>query len=123
MKSKEKELLTLLYQNRDQFLTSQKMAWHLDLSERTVRTYIKRLSGEIEANGGKIIAKQGNGYQLILNNASAFENLVHSSKLENLYQKNSVDSAQERKEFYLTEASFGKQSNRPVFACRSALYF
>lgn len=101
MKAKEKELLTLLYQNRDQFLTSQKMAWHLDLSERTVRTYIKRLSGEIEANGGKIIAKQGSGYQLILNNASAFENLVHSSKLENLYQKNSVDSAQERKDFIL----------------------
>lgn len=99
MKAKEKELLALLYQNRDQYLTSQKMAWHLDLSERTVRTYIKRLTNTIEDNGGMIEAKQGNGYRLILKNASSFENLVNSSKLENLYQKNGVDNAQDRKDF------------------------
>lgn len=101
MKTKEKELLALLYQNRDQFLTSQKMAWHLDLSERTVRTYIKRLTGEIEQHGGKIEAKQGNGYRLLLTNASTFENLVSSSKLENLYQNSSMDSAQDRKDYIL----------------------
>lgn len=99
MKAKEKELLALLLQNRDQYLTSQKMAWNLDLSERTVRTYIKRLIPLVEENGGKIEAKQGNGFRLTLQNSASVENLVNSTKLENLYQKNRIDSAQDRKDY------------------------
>lgn len=57
MKPKEKELLSQLYQNQNRYLTARELAEVLHISERTVRTYIRRMESEVSQNGGEILAR------------------------------------------------------------------
>lgn len=72
MKQTEKELLRQLIDHQGEYLTSQYLASELLLSDRTIRNYLKRLNEAIENNGGRLIAKQGQGYQLEVVNKLAF---------------------------------------------------
>ncbi|HGE9039264.1 TPA: transcription antiterminator [Enterococcus faecium] len=64
MKQKEKLLLRYLIDHRKEYVTSQRLASELLLSDRTIRNYLQRIKELVEENGGKIIAKPGYGYQL-----------------------------------------------------------
>ncbi|WP_165006163.1 MULTISPECIES: PRD domain-containing protein [unclassified Enterococcus] len=64
MKQKEKILLRYLIERKDEYVTSRYLASELLLSDRTVRNYLHHLKEAVEKNGGRIIAKQGQGYQL-----------------------------------------------------------
>lgn len=72
MKQTEKELLRQLIDHQGEYLTSQYLASELLLSDRTIRNYLKTLNEVIENNGGRLIAKQGRGYQLEVVNKLAF---------------------------------------------------
>ena len=72
MKQTEKELLRQLIDHQGEYLTSQYLASELLLSDRTIRNYLKTLNEVIENNGGRLIAKQGQGYQLEVVNKLAF---------------------------------------------------
>lgn len=84
MKPKENELLQLLYHKQDTYLTSKELASRLSLSERTVRSYIRRVQGVIEEYGGQIVARQGCGYKLVLPASSRLESLIGKNRLESL---------------------------------------
>lgn len=103
MKPKEKELLSLLYQNQNQFLTARQLAEVLNISERTVRSYIRRMEPVITENGGEILAKQGNGYRLVLRRPVQFAVLAGIPGTEHAPRSGSLpDSAQERRRYLMT---------------------
>ena len=99
MKAKEKELLALLYKNNDRFLTSQNIADQLGISERTVRTYLKRLTPVIESKGASIEAKQGKGIRMQAKDSTSIEKMISPNKLESLLEDESIDNAQDRKDY------------------------
>ncbi|WP_313093867.1 HTH domain-containing protein, partial [Streptococcus parasuis] len=47
LNSKEKIILQYLYQHQDGFSTSKALAEHLSYTDRTIRTYIKKMLSEI----------------------------------------------------------------------------
>lgn len=103
MKPLEKELLLLLYNSPKQFQTSQELAQRLNLSERTVRTYISRLKGLVSELGGKIEAKQGNGYRLVLDQPKQFESYLFKSRLEELQREpDAIDSSSGRRDMIIS---------------------
>lgn len=102
MKSKEKELLSLLYQNQNRFLTGRELAQALHISERTVRSYIRRMEPVITENGGEILAKQGNGYRLLLRRPVQFAVLAGTPGTETTRKTaQTPDSAQERRRYLM----------------------
>lgn len=66
LNTKEKMILQYLYQHRGEYSTSKALADYLSYSDRTIRTYIKKLSTDlsVEEAGFRIVSKQGFGYQL-----------------------------------------------------------
>lgn len=66
LNTKEKMILQYLYQHRGEYSTSKVLADYLSYSDRTIRTYIKKLSTDLSAEetGFTIVSKQGFGYQL-----------------------------------------------------------
>lgn len=103
MKPVEKELLLILYKSQKQFQTSKELAQKLNLSERTVRTYISHLKSLVEEQGGKIEAKQGNGYRLALKHPKQFEAYLFKSRLEELKREPDViDSSAGRRDMIIS---------------------
>lgn len=99
---KEKELLSLLYQNQNRFLTGRELAQALHISERTVRSYIRRMEPVITENGGEILAKQGNGYRLLLRRPVQFAVLAGTPGTETTRKTaQTPDSAQERRRYLM----------------------
>ena len=102
MKPKEKELLSLLYQNQNRFLTGRELAQALHISERTVRSYIRRMEPVITENGGEILAKQGNGYRLLLRRPVQFAVLAGTPGTDTTRKTaQTPDSAQERRRYLM----------------------
>lgn len=102
MKPKEKELLSLLYQNQNRFLTGRELSQALHISERTVRSYIRRMEPVITENGGEILAKQGNGYRLLLRRPVQFAVLAGTPGTETTRKTaQTPDSAQERRRYLM----------------------
>lgn len=66
LNTKEKMILQYLYQHRGDYSTSKVLADYLSYSDRTIRTYIKKLSSDlsVKETGFRIVSKQGFGYQL-----------------------------------------------------------
>lgn len=64
MKQIEKLLLRQLIDHQGEYVTSRSLASELSLSDRTIRNYMKVIKDEVEEHGGKLSAKQGQGYQL-----------------------------------------------------------
>lgn len=60
---KERSLLQLLYQKGD-FQTSKELAQELNLSERTIRTYLKNLEDELGQHGATLLYQYGQGVRL-----------------------------------------------------------
>ena len=105
MKQSEKELLRQLIEHQGENLTSQFLAAELLLSDRTIRNYMKNLKTEVEKNGGKIIAKQGQGYQLKIVNKLAFALFLKQREVTVEYgdQKTDYYESEDRKKYILNK--------------------
>lgn len=64
-----KQLFALL--KTDQPITSVQLAAAVHLSEKTVRSRLKRLADELKEHGAQLIAKPGTGYQISIHDPSA----------------------------------------------------
>ncbi len=103
MKPLEKELLLILYRSPKKYQTSKELAERLNLSERTVRTYLGRLKSLVNELGGRIEARQGNGYRLILEQPKQFESYLFKSRLEELARDADViDSSSGRRDVIIS---------------------
>lgn len=65
MESKIKRIVHYLFEHRERYVTSQELAEELEVSDRTIRNYIKQLMSNIAKQDGiTLISKQGYGYRL-----------------------------------------------------------
>jgi len=102
IKSKQRELISLLVRFKNTFKTSIDLAIDLSLSDRTVRTYLRDLKEVIENNGGLIISKQGCGYQLQIKDRTAFNLfLIEHHFLARSDEQSKCREAYERKHYLL----------------------
>lgn len=63
--NKEKKILQILVEEKENFVTSKKLAAHLSCSDRTIRNHLKCISTELEfIEGVNLCSKQGHGYKL-----------------------------------------------------------
>lgn len=121
MKTKEKELLKLLCKQPGEFIPSSVIASQLELSERTVRTYLKRLAELAQAHGAAIEARQGSGYRLQLYPGSTIEELTGQTPLASADQTLAIDNAQERRD-YIFQALLLDNVHPDTFDLANRLY-
>lgn len=83
LNSKEKIILQYLYQHQDGFSTSKVLAEHLSYTDRTIRTYIKKMLSEIseEESGFTIVSKQGYGYRLQITDNEKYHQFLSRNQL------------------------------------------
>ncbi len=94
MKQKERDVLSILMEHKEEFVTSQELASVLALSDRTVRTYLQKLKELAEVNGALIEAKPGYGYKLIIQHKLAFELFLKKSEIIKVYRDDKITIAE-----------------------------
>lgn len=79
---KEKLILQSLLENKNHYMTSKELASQLSCSDRTIRTYLKSLMDwNPHETGWKIIAKQGYGYKLELQDKALCQDFIQAELL------------------------------------------
>lgn len=79
---KEKLILQSLLENKNHYMTSKELASQLSCSDRTIRTYLKSLMDwNPHEIGWKIIAKQGYGYKLELQDKALCQDFIQAELL------------------------------------------
>ncbi|HEL2219067.1 TPA: BglG family transcription antiterminator [Streptococcus suis] len=83
LSTKEKMILQYLYQHQNVFSTSKVLAEHLSYTDRTIRTYIKKMASEISEGetGFAILSKQGYGYQLRISDEEKYHRFLSENQL------------------------------------------
>lgn len=112
LSKKESQILKLLYENRHIYLTSKEIASELYVSERTARKYLHIVGDVIKkAHMGSIEAKQGQGYQLIIEEETLFEQF-YQNEVNALPFSRDVTSIHEAKDrqYYILKQLFFEQS-------------
>lgn len=105
MKQKERDLLHQMFAQRDEFVTSQVLASHLSLSDRTVRTYLNHLAELVAENGASIVSKPGYGYKLTVNQPLAFDIFMNQSGIitKSPAPESGISDTKERQSFILNK--------------------
>lgn len=101
LSQREIDILSYLSQRRNEFVKSSEVATILQLSDRTIRKYIKTLKPEIEKNGATLIAKQGYGYQLKINLMIEFENFLKRYLSTKSVDQESINDSKDRQYYIL----------------------
>ena len=130
MKQKELDLLFVLFQNQECYLTSEQLATKLSLSQRTIRTYLQNLQTICNQNGAKIIAKQGYGYMLQLTNPMQFETFLNKQHMKTIGKSEktkALENAMDRQSYILNklliedDTIYFDQIEQKLFISRSTL--
>lgn len=80
---KEKLLILYLIDQKDYFVTSRDIAQHLACSDRTVRTYYKKIAAVLEGYPGLVLeAKQGQGYRLMIKDYQNYQKFLQTYQLQ-----------------------------------------
>ena len=108
LSQREIDILSYLSQRRNEFVKSSEIATILQLSDRTIRKYIKTLKPEIEKNGATLIAKQGYGYQLKINLMIEFENFLKRYLSTKSVNQESINDSKDRQYYILNLLLFNK---------------
>ncbi|AGU78319.1 BglG family transcription antiterminator [Streptococcus intermedius] len=106
---KEKLILRSLLENKDCYITSKKLADQLSCSDRTIRTYLKKLMDwKPTETGWKITAKQGYGYRLELQDKALYQNFIET---EYFTEKNSAktENIEDRYNYILNKLIFEQE--------------
>ena len=90
LSNKDKTVLEFFINNKGQSVTSKKVANELKVSDRTIRNYIKLLQDVLIGNGAEIIAKQGKGYTLKVDNELYFNTFLQKNNINSI-KKNELD--------------------------------
>lgn len=110
LSQREIEILSYLSQRRNEFVKSSEIATMLQLSDRTIRKYVKTLKPEVEKNGATLIAKQGYGYQLKIELMIEFENFLKRYLSKNGPEQENINDSKDRQYYILNLLLFNKVS-------------
>ncbi|MGY3725477.1 transcriptional antiterminator, BglG family [Granulicatella balaenopterae] len=69
---KEKMMIKLLVEHKDNFVTSSKLAKEMNLSDKTVRKYLNQLTDLLQEHGGVLESKPGHGYRFNIIDTEVF---------------------------------------------------
>ncbi|MEG0293787.1 BglG family transcription antiterminator [Enterococcus sp.] len=115
MNEKERLILKLLAKNPNDFITSQELAVDLFVSDRTIRNYIKRIKEQVSENGGELIAKQGQGYQLQILNQKEFQDFYHKEIIDSvLTKKGSALYETKERQYYILSHLFFESKTQTI---------
>ncbi|MDH2926228.1 BglG family transcription antiterminator [Lonepinella koalarum] len=119
---KEIAILQYLFDNQDRFVTSEQLGLQLNCSDRTIRHYIKSLNSELPQYGASLLAKQGNGYQLQIENLDQFRPQLQLSR-----PRRAIENKQDRQKYILQQLCFNQphilfdRLEQELFVSRSTL--
>lgn len=110
LSNKEKTVLEFFIKNKGQSVTSKKVADELKVSDRTIRNYIKLLQDFLIENGAQIIAKQGQGYTLTVENELSFNTFLQKNNVNSI-KKSELDlyDSKDRQYYILNKLLFEDQ--------------
>lgn len=108
LSQREIEILSYLSQRRNEFVKSSEIGTMLELSDRTIRKYIKTLKLEVEKNGAILIAKQGYGYQLKIDLMIEFENFLKRYLSKKGTKHENINDSKDRQYYILNLLLFNR---------------
>lgn len=107
LSNKEKAILEFLIKNKGNIVTSKMAADSLNLSDRTIRNYIKGLHEILSENGAEIIARPGYGYTLKINHESEFNTFLEKNESNSMKKnKHKLDESKDRQYHILNKLLF-----------------
>lgn len=126
--NKETAILEIFLQNKGQAVTSREAADKLNLSDRTIRNYIKGLQQVLLKNGAEIIARTGHGYTLKVNNESDFNTFLQHNDTNSLKKNElNLEDSKDRQYYILNKLLFEEDCLLfddlcdELYVCRSTL--
>lgn len=124
LSKRETQILKLLFDHKHTYLTSQEIASGIDVSNRTARKYLHLLEDALKQESlATIEAKQGNGYQLKIEDASRFDEFYLEEVKSQMASKD-ITTIQESndRQYYILNRLFFEQSAVYVDAIADELF-
>lgn len=124
LSKRETQILKLLFDHRHTYLTSQEIASGIDVSNRTARKYLYLLEDALKQESlAAIEAKQGNGYQLKIEDARRFDEF-YLKEVKNQMASKDITTIQESndRQYYILNRLFFEQSAVYVDAIADELF-
>ncbi|ROZ45065.1 BglG family transcription antiterminator [Enterococcus avium] len=112
LSKRETQILKLLFDHKHTYLTSQEIASGIDVSNRTARKYLHLLEDALKQESlATIEAKQGNGYQLKIEDARRFDEFYLEEVKSQMASKD-ITTIQESndRQYYILNRLFFEQS-------------
>lgn len=108
LNKKEKQIIQYLTKDKEQFVTSKKLAAHMGCSDRTIRTYYKTLVEKLDNHSGlDLISKQGYGYKLGILDDDAYADFLEENHInDHHFNYQSVTDINNRYNFLLNKLLF-----------------
>lgn len=123
----EKAILQSLYLNKGKYMTSQEIAYKLNVSDKTARKYIHSLEGSLKREQAMIEAAPGHGYQLKIVDEKAFRDFFHANTSDSEYKEKNYEPSEERQYVILRELLFNDEAilvdelSEELFVSRSTI--
>lgn len=124
LSKRETQILKLLFDHKHTYLTSQEIASGIDVSNRTARKYLHLLEDALKQESlATIEAKQGNGYQLKIEDARRFGEFYLEEVKSQMASKD-ITTIQESndRQYYILNRLFFEQSAVYVDAIADELF-
>lgn len=124
LSKRETQILKLLFDHRHTFLTSQEIASGIDVSNRTARKYLHLLEDALKKEAvATIDAKQGNGYQLKIEDSKKFD-VFYLNEVKEQSTSKDITTIQESndRQYYILNRLFFEQSAVYVDAIADELF-
>lgn len=124
LSKRETQILKLLFDHRHTYLTSQEIASGIDVSNRTARKYLHLLEDALKKEAvATIDAKQGNGYQLKIEDSKKFD-VFYLNEVKEQSTSKDITTIQESndRQYYILNRLFFKQSAVYVDAIADELF-
>ena len=83
------DIVSLMHENNDDYMTSEQIAYTLSVSKRTVLTYLNKIKDDADGHGFEVITKQGYGCKLIVKDHDIF-----SEWYADLFEKENISDVQ-----------------------------
>ncbi|MGL9746497.1 BglG family transcription antiterminator [Enterococcus sp. DIV0170] len=124
LSKRETQILKLLFDHRHTYLTSQEIASGIDVSNRTARKYLHLLEDALKKEAvATIDAKQGNGYQLKIEDSKKFD-VFYLNEVKEQSTSKDITTIQESndRQYYILNRLFFEQSAVYVDAIADELF-
>lgn len=101
LNKKEQKIISELIKNGNKYVTSGFIARNVDLSDKTVRTYLKNISKILLENGACLTSIKGHGYSFIIKDHLRFSKFVNNQFNDYKINDNLRLDESENRQYYI----------------------